>query len=318
MKMSFESGKFLLESKYEEKDAVKRAGFRWDGANRRWWTSAPEIANRLIACADDACRAAIEAATAGQAQAIEASRATTADIEIPVPDGLEYMPFQRAGINYALQRFGFDFSSPINYINGHRERKVQNADRKILQKPGIDGASERESIKGQNSAGSENRDNEIKEECGERGMAGNGIDSNKKGNASPGGAGKAFEGTSEIVCNQDKFQGRQRAGADRDNQAGGGEINSDGICPGICDKNEGTSDERKSSNELQGGFRESEFKSSNRTGRPMPSFDGTKEAGQEKRQDIDIIGMDGNQNKTQMKGGANPFHGGVLIADEMG
>lgn len=35
-------------------------------------------------------------------QAREASRATDADIEIPSPEGLDYLPFQRAGIAYAL------------------------------------------------------------------------------------------------------------------------------------------------------------------------------------------------------------------------
>jgi SNF2 family DNA or RNA helicase len=35
---------------------------------------------------------------------IEASRATDADIAIPCPDGLAYLPFQRAGIGYAMAR----------------------------------------------------------------------------------------------------------------------------------------------------------------------------------------------------------------------
>jgi hypothetical protein len=35
-----------------------------------------------------------------------ASRALDSDIEIPAPAGLEYLPFQRAGIAYALRKFG--------------------------------------------------------------------------------------------------------------------------------------------------------------------------------------------------------------------
>ena len=35
---------------------------------------------------------------------VEASRATDAAIDIPSPDGLDYLPFQRAGISYALGR----------------------------------------------------------------------------------------------------------------------------------------------------------------------------------------------------------------------
>jgi len=36
--------------------------------------------------------------------AIEQSAATTSDMEIPVPDGLAYLPFQKAGIAYACER----------------------------------------------------------------------------------------------------------------------------------------------------------------------------------------------------------------------
>jgi SWI/SNF-related matrix-associated actin-dependent regulator 1 of chromatin subfamily A len=39
---------------------------------------------------------------AERAQAVEASRATSADIDLPRPEGLDYMPFQKAGIRYAL------------------------------------------------------------------------------------------------------------------------------------------------------------------------------------------------------------------------
>lgn len=39
-------------------------------------------------------------------RAQEASRATDVDVEIPKPDGLDYLPFQRAGIVYALRVFG--------------------------------------------------------------------------------------------------------------------------------------------------------------------------------------------------------------------
>lgn len=43
---------------------------------------------------------------AKRAESVEASRATDAEIDVPAPDGLSYMPFQRAGIRYALLRSG--------------------------------------------------------------------------------------------------------------------------------------------------------------------------------------------------------------------
>lgn len=83
---------------YATKDVVKAAGFRFDGASKVWWTDKPEVAAKF---ADpDAARQML----AAKVEAIEASRATDAQIEIPVPAGLAYLPFQKAGIAYATKR----------------------------------------------------------------------------------------------------------------------------------------------------------------------------------------------------------------------
>ena len=82
---------------YETKDFVKEAGFRYAPAERVWYTTDAEIAAKL-----DPTNAA--ALVAQVNQAVEASRATTADVDIPAPDGLAYLPYQRAGIAYALGR----------------------------------------------------------------------------------------------------------------------------------------------------------------------------------------------------------------------
>ena len=36
----------------------------------------------------------------------EASRASDSDIDVPCPEGLDYLPYQLAGISYALRVFG--------------------------------------------------------------------------------------------------------------------------------------------------------------------------------------------------------------------
>ena len=69
------------------KDDLKALGYRVSKYQGKWqvshWTT-PDAAE-------------VEAT-------VEASRATDATIDIPSPDGLEYLPFQRAGIAYALGR----------------------------------------------------------------------------------------------------------------------------------------------------------------------------------------------------------------------
>jgi SWI/SNF-related matrix-associated actin-dependent regulator 1 of chromatin subfamily A len=91
-------------SDYEERLVPKAAGFRWDATARRWWTDDPERAVRLIQYASEETAAGIRAAIRAVDDSVDASAASDAEIDVPAPDGLEYMPFQRAGIAYAQAR----------------------------------------------------------------------------------------------------------------------------------------------------------------------------------------------------------------------
>lgn len=105
MKLTLSAGnKYVLTSSYDERDIPKRAGFRWDPERKTWWTADPVVASKLAQHASPEVRATLVAAQAAHAAAVELSRATTATINIPAPDGLDYLPFQRAGIAYASSR----------------------------------------------------------------------------------------------------------------------------------------------------------------------------------------------------------------------
>lgn len=107
---------YVLESSYAEKETAKAAGFWWHagpGKCRRapcaecemglgavWWTGTPAVALLLIEAADPEARAALAPAM----QTVEESRAADADVDVPKPEGLEYLGYQRAGIAYAMQR----------------------------------------------------------------------------------------------------------------------------------------------------------------------------------------------------------------------
>ena len=75
---------------WEAKDIVKAAGFRFDGQSKTWYTTDAGIAGRL-----DPDLAA---------GALAASRATHAATAVPAPPGLDYLPYQKAGIAYAMSR----------------------------------------------------------------------------------------------------------------------------------------------------------------------------------------------------------------------
>jgi len=110
MALTHVDGKFLWAGSFEERFIPKEARFRWDphgtdcGKPKTWWTDDPDKALRLIDYADPETQAILEGKEAEHKQAIEASKATAADIDIPSPEGLEYMPFQKAGIAFAAGR----------------------------------------------------------------------------------------------------------------------------------------------------------------------------------------------------------------------
>jgi SWI/SNF-related matrix-associated actin-dependent regulator 1 of chromatin subfamily A len=109
---------WIAESSYAEKDAVKQAGFWWHpsvgncrfdkckacaaGLVKKWWTFKPEAAIKLL----DYCTDEAKQALSSYVDAVNGSKASDADIDIPCPDGLAYRPFQKAGIAYAQERDG--------------------------------------------------------------------------------------------------------------------------------------------------------------------------------------------------------------------
>ena len=99
-----QKGLFIAFSKYEERDIPKQAGWRWDASTKRWFTSDPEKARRLESYADPAARAQLGLLSDASAAAMAASRAASATIEVPTPPGLSLLPYQRAGVSYAMSR----------------------------------------------------------------------------------------------------------------------------------------------------------------------------------------------------------------------
>lgn len=97
--------RWIAKCDYTDRSIPKEAGFRWDVAKKQWYTTDADVAARLTdpsaAAKHDAEIAARKAAAAA---AIEASRAATSDAVLPCPEGLSYLPYQRAGIATAVSR----------------------------------------------------------------------------------------------------------------------------------------------------------------------------------------------------------------------
>ncbi len=100
MKLSHTEEFFFCESTFAEKDIPKNAGFRWDPARRRWWTENSAKAEKLRQYADESALAALTQIE----EKIVASTATTTTFDPPCPEGQSFLPYQKAGIEYALAR----------------------------------------------------------------------------------------------------------------------------------------------------------------------------------------------------------------------
>ena len=95
---------FFCQSKYEEKDIPKSVGFLWEPLTKRWQTKDIRKAVKLIDYAQGIALEMIQREIDEINQSIEMSKQTDAEIEIPKPEGEEYLPFQKAGVAYAINR----------------------------------------------------------------------------------------------------------------------------------------------------------------------------------------------------------------------
>ncbi len=111
MEIVKEGPRWVCRCTFIEKDQPKAAGFRWDPAKRQWWTPDAEKAAKLSS--PEEAGKLMEQVAAKQmlrCELIDDSRQADTDYIIPCPEGLEYLPFQKAGIVSALRRCGFDLS----------------------------------------------------------------------------------------------------------------------------------------------------------------------------------------------------------------
>jgi SWI/SNF-related matrix-associated actin-dependent regulator 1 of chromatin subfamily A len=95
---------FFCTFENDERSIPKDAGFHYNLFENRWWTDNVEKAHRLLKYADDQTRSEILKQLGIYESDLEASRAVSSNLKIPVPDGLSYLPYQKAGIAFTMRR----------------------------------------------------------------------------------------------------------------------------------------------------------------------------------------------------------------------
>lgn len=113
MRLAQDTTGWMVATDYDDvrgRALAKDAGFRWESARKVWATASATVAAELLAklrncdeVADDIADAIGKAAAdegAQAAEAVAASRAMDCNIDIPAPEGLSYLPYQKAGIAF--------------------------------------------------------------------------------------------------------------------------------------------------------------------------------------------------------------------------
>jgi SNF2 family DNA or RNA helicase len=99
-----ETKKFFCISSFAEKDIPKSAGFKWNPKDKQWQTGDISVAEKLSTYFTDSTRQQIKELKCDFSKTEELSSALSSDISVPCPDGLSYMPFQKAGIEFVLNK----------------------------------------------------------------------------------------------------------------------------------------------------------------------------------------------------------------------
>lgn len=101
MNLSYDNNLFCVEAPISDNELLRRAGFAWDRRTKKWYTPFSTVANRLWKHVDPEM---MHVHKLREVRNEIASRATESDFEVPHPKGLEFLPFQLAGIEYMVSR----------------------------------------------------------------------------------------------------------------------------------------------------------------------------------------------------------------------
>lgn len=89
---------------YDERILPKSSGFWWDSSKRVWFTNNIAAAAKLARYSYGDVREDLVSIATKIDDNIKLSKAKDADIDVPCPDGLNYLSFQKAGIQFCTMR----------------------------------------------------------------------------------------------------------------------------------------------------------------------------------------------------------------------
>ena len=101
--LTYQGGVFYCRCARPKHYVPRRLAFRRDEERDLWYTRDTFLALKLLRYADDAAKTVLLPYRKELRRRLKLSRALDSDVQIPVPRGLKYFPYQRAGIAYAAE-----------------------------------------------------------------------------------------------------------------------------------------------------------------------------------------------------------------------
>jgi len=251
-------------------------------------------------------------------EAVEASRATDAAVDIPAPDGLAYMPFQKAGIAFALRVFGIDVSKAESHNTARKEQAYAKGSLQTQEnvRAVAGSASDNGPLLG---SGEDNRSagacSPHIESQRDGGMEKESQRSHVRGIAQAGRENTALD------VHDGKgvpIQGRERTGSSRESIGIGSEVGAVGIHSGVSGQDGGTQNGTERAYQLQGGLRTPGTDDRSGGGRAMSQDIQGESSRREKDHRPECARVDSCESQTLNRKGCPSRSVGVLLADEMG
>lgn len=308
---------FVLHSTFHERQIPKDAAFRWNPDKKKWWTDDPDKAAKLAEWADWSCQEELHAIRRENNNLINLSRSADANIDIPAPEGCEYLGYQKAGVQYALERFGIPI--PKGCIGMGIGKEGGDANRCIREDAGSGKKDDGLPCNGAGGFHKAEGCEETEGKCKVLGVAQDGRAKDSGEDAEPRNKGEAFEGPKAGASNSwVQLQRGERAASDENCDDIRKGFVANRVCEGVSNKDPWSQDQSQSPNKLQSGLWEPKHDGGNRVGREKTRISETKDAGREKGRCAEKPRVESGKNNTQLRKEVQTPSRGVLIADEMG
>lgn len=104
MHIEYHNGLYIAHIAFKQRGRFKRDGWIWSPRHKKWCTTNPKLASDWFDFSRGEARETLGKYKAGLTGDVALSMAEDSNLTFLSPDGLSYMPFQRAGIAYALKR----------------------------------------------------------------------------------------------------------------------------------------------------------------------------------------------------------------------